>query len=988
MQKSGELMGTLRRILSLCAIVLAAAGPACAQYYSWGADAASLRWRTIRTDDVQLIFPDTLRNTARRTLHYIDAARPTIGYGFDHGALRLPFVMHPENLRSNGLVMWLPKRVEFLTPPAIQSYSMPWCKQLVAHEYRHAVQYNNLNRGVIRALSYLIGQQGSTVGLLFLPIWALEGDATLMETRMSSFGRGLQPSFTMEYRAIGPRILERRNSDIWFCGSYRTHVPDHYRLGYQITAYADTRYGENIWNRVARHSVHNPYLIFTTDISLKKFYGTSVRELFAETFSDLNFYWNTHPAPFDSTHRLDPAPFDSYTTYAHPLPVDRDRIVSLKTDFDRPTRLVAVDRTDGREREIAYTGSISTRPAADGRRLWWTEYRRSLLFEERVGSRLCYLDLDRGRPRTVPGRRNVLYPTPTAQGLALVTYDPDGRFHIVCGEKSARMHWDLPDGTEVHGLAWDDRTRRLYFLATDDSGMWIGRAEPDGTHTPLFDGAYITLSDLRAGDGRLYYGSIASGRDEAHCYDLATGREYRLTESRFGSFSPAPLPDGRIVATTYDADGYHLSVQDADTLHPVRRSRLPQNRVNPPRRQWPVANLDTVRFTAADSAASSRRHRSRRYSKALHLLKVHSWTPLAFDPFEAVEEHEIDPNLGVTLLSQNLLSSAEGYLAYSWNRTEGSVIEGRIRYTGLGVHIDLAGTYGGNQVIYSLSQTGADGKPEQQARPTPDKYRSVSTGLTLPLVFERGYRTRTLSLAAAWNFSNGKIADVDKLVYDPETHRITNLQHLGYTEGLHKITFGIGYSDYARSAHRDFAPPHGYLLSANYTFDPADGKFSDLISGYGKLYTPGFFRHHSFSVAAAYQTSLGGFRFPSGEPFLTYKSTRLIPRGFTSGDIASRNYFAASLDYQLPLWHPEGGIRGVLYIKRIRLNAGADYAQFDAARTGRTARTRRLHAYGGDLFVDFNIFRQPAAATSTLRLSCYAPDKGGCRISAALGLPF
>lgn len=141
------------------AALLLAATVARAQYYSWGADAASLRWRTIRTPDVQVIFPDTAGAIARRTLHFIEAARPSIGYGFRHGPLKIPFVMHPENFRSNGLVMWLPKRVEFLTSPAIDSYSMPWYKQLVAHEYRHAVQYNNLNRGVIRALSYILGSR-------------------------------------------------------------------------------------------------------------------------------------------------------------------------------------------------------------------------------------------------------------------------------------------------------------------------------------------------------------------------------------------------------------------------------------------------------------------------------------------------------------------------------------------------------------------------------------------------------------------------------------------------------------------------------------------------------------------------------------------------------------------------------------------------------------------------------------------------------------
>ena len=551
------------------AALLLAATVARAQYYSWGADAASLRWRTIRTPDVQVIFPDTAGAIARRTLHFIEAARPSIGYGFRHGPLKIPFVMHPENFRSNGLVMWLPKRVEFLTSPAIDSYSMPWYKQLVAHEYRHAVQYNNLNRGVIKGLSYVLGQQGSTVGLLLLPIWLIEGDAVQMETQMSSFGRALHPSFTMESRALGDAVRSRRNIDRWFCGSYRTNVPDHYHLGYQIAAYADTRYRENIWDKVAWYGARNPYMIFTTSIALKKFYRTDVGTLFAETFDGLNYYWNALPARRNSSRYLSAEPVESYTTYAFPLAVDAQRVLALKTDYDRPTRFVTIDTESGRERAVAYTGSVSTRPAyADGR-VWWTEYRRSTLFEQRVNSQLCYMDLDRGKPKAVRGRRHALYPTPTDRGLAWVEYSPDGRF-AVTGEAGVQ-HWEAPAQTELHGLAWDDRTARLYFLATDDSGMWLGRIEPDGTATHLTEGAYITLSDLTARDGRLYFGSIASGYDEVHCYDLATGRQYRLSTSTYGSFSPSADGEGNVLMTTYDAEGYHAARQPIDTLRPCGR---------------------------------------------------------------------------------------------------------------------------------------------------------------------------------------------------------------------------------------------------------------------------------------------------------------------------------------------------------------------------------------------------------------------------------
>ncbi|MCI7141330.1 hypothetical protein [Alistipes sp.] len=964
---------------------------AVAQYYTWGAD-APMKWSTIRTSDVRMIYPDTAASLAARTLYYIRTVQPSIGYGFRYGPMRIPFVMHPENFQSNGLVMYLPKRVEFLTSPAIDSYSMPWYKQLVAHEYRHAVQYNNLNRGLIRVLSYLTGEQGSTVGLLFMPLWALEGDAVMSETMMSSYGRGLQPSFTMGYRAMG-RVgrnrrdtRDRRNPDKWFCGSYRDHIPDHYELGYQLCSYAYDRYGENIWDKVVRYSVRNPYVILTTHFGLRKYYDTSVGQLFRETFDDLQRFWDSLPRTGDSAATLTPLPAGNHTTYEWPLALGDTAVLAVKSDLGRPSRFVRIDRRTGREQEICHTGLISTRPTMSRGRVWWTEYRRSLLFEQRVNSRLCFMDLADGRPRTAPGHFKTLYPTATPESLGWVEYAPDGRYTVIeQRDEAPEARYEVPADKEVHGLAWDDLTRAWYVLLTDDSGMWIARIDVEGLH-PVTRGAYITLSDLRAGGGMLYYGSIASGKDEVHGYDLVARREFRLSVSEYGSFDPAPA--GReLLLTTYDRLGYRVTHQPSDSLRiPVAPAALPVDWVNPPRRRWEVPNLDTVRFTARDAVEQREQFREKRYRKVPNLVNVHSWMPLAFNPFSAVNEHVIDVNAGFTIMSQNLLSSVEAYASYGWNRSEGSVLNLGVRYFGLGLRFDLDASYGGNQIFYSLvSYDPETGNPLYQSQPAPEKYYSVGLTTTLPLVFQRGYHTRQLSLSAGWNYSNGMVADLNKIEW--ENGNIHNIERVGFNEGLHKLSFGAGFSDQVRLAHRDFAPRWGYSLSASYTFDPLNADFSNLISFYGQGYLPGFVRHHSLHLEATFQTSVGGYKFPAGYAPLSYKSTQLIPHGFTSSEIVSNSYTALSLDYQLPLCYPEGGITSILYIKRIRLNLGGDYAQFRRP-AGAGLEWRRIGSFGGDLLFDFNLFRQPASATSTLKLSCYHPSSGGVWIAASVGLPF
>ena len=98
----------------------------------------------------------------------------------------------------------------------------------------------------------------------------------------------------MHYRAIGNPAKERGYNK-WFCGSYKEYIPDHYQLGYQITAYANTKYDENIWDKVVNYAVRNPYVLATTYVAMKRYYGTSTTKLLRETFADLNDYWNTLP---------------------------------------------------------------------------------------------------------------------------------------------------------------------------------------------------------------------------------------------------------------------------------------------------------------------------------------------------------------------------------------------------------------------------------------------------------------------------------------------------------------------------------------------------------------------------------------------------------------------------------------------------------------------------------------------------------------------
>jgi hypothetical protein len=202
----------------------------------------------------------------------------------------------------------------------------------------------------------------------------------------------------------------------------------------------------------------------------------------------------------------------------------------------------------------------------------------------------------------------------------------------------------------------------------------------------------------------------------------------------------------------------------------------------------------------------------------------------------------------------------------------------------------------------------------------------------------------------------------------------------------------VGFQDVVQQAHRDFLPPWGVVTSATYAVNPADGSFSDLLALYAKIYTPGFAPHNSLNLALAYQTSIGGFKSDDALSALTFKSSRLLLRGFYPSQIENRNYMAASLNYQFPIWYPDGGIEGILYFKRVRLNFGFDIAQYQKSYLyediGLQHKWHRLNSWGGDIIVDMNFLSQPAAATTAMKLSFYRPSEGKFFFSMGVELPF
>ena len=928
------------------------------QYYDWGREAGGIRWNQARTSFGRIIYPDYFEAGAARVRSYMDTVSPFITYGLSRRPVEMPVVLHTQNFVANGLVMWAPRRMELEVIPEINTHAEPWLKQLSVHEFRHAAQYGNLYGGVMKGLNFLIGQQSGLLSLALAPVWLLEGDAVMMETQASSFGRALQPSFTIEYRAYFAEGHPRFPTDKWFTDSYKNYIPDHYQLGYQMTAYGRERYGDDMWGNIFDYAARRPYTILTTRWALHKYYKTSVNKLARATFADLTEYWNSLPME-ENTATILHTPVTSYTTYDTPMVVGGSVVLAFKKDFDRPNRIVEVDTRANTERVLARTGNVSTPPTLRDGRIYWTEYRSSTLWDQRVFSRAVSYDLSTKTKRVVRDRKNALFATPLPDGrLATVGYDYIiARYSLDFGGGGEKILF--PETLSIHGLAYDDVTATFAFIGLGDSGMFIGSIDPwSGAVGEITAPSHVTVFNLRAGDGKLSFNSIASGKDEIHIYDLRERQEYRLTTSRYGSVSPsAPQPGGEYYMAAYTLDGYLLSKVDAakaspDSLEKVYHSELPLNTINPPRRRWEIINIDTVAGMTEFPADL----KVKRYRKAAHMFNVHSWAPFAFDPLQIISENTVDVHVGVTAMSQNLLSNTFGFV-YWGNTRYGGLLKGQFGFYGLAPKFDVSFDYGsGKQLVYGLV-------PETSMPTSLKKHFDVDLAVSLPMTLSSGYHVRTLSPSA-------DIMHVNALLYDSSRD---NFHH-----GYQRVVYSLSYSDNVRLAKRDFLPRWGYRLKVSEVYAPFNSGFGNLISLYGRVFLPGLFRHHSLMLRGNLQKqNIDTYNF-------TYKE--LLPRGAQYRFI-TEEYAAFSADYQLPVWYPDIGINSIVQFTRIRVNLYYDYARVKLPIPMAAGRMHTLTSYGAEISFDAHPLRTPGNETA-LTVRIYKPsDRNGIVVGVSLILP-
>lgn len=923
-------MDRMKKIL-LIALACLSVMQANAQFYYQGRGAADQKWKQIKAKEYKMVYPDYYEKTALRMSGYLDSVMPYIRYGMTKPILKIPIVLETQNQLSNGMVTWAPKREELIPIAPINTYAQPWLKQLSVHEFRHVTQISNLKSGLSKIATWILGEAGLSIGMLVISGWEFEGDATNAETQLAEFGRGLQPSFTIEYRAMAAQQdIAKYSLDQLIVGSYNKFYPNIYQYGYQVVRAVETYTKPDIWGDIYKYSGKWPIFIFPDEVYLKHNYKQTTGKISRKAFRELSEIWKPY-SEVENNYLTITKPSRSYTTYQTPVVESEGVIFAQKKDFDTPNYMIAIDN-NGVERRLAQLGSVSSRPILANGSLWWTEYEGDLIYEKRNFSVIKGINLRRdsvggtlkkGRVQTFLHRESNYLLTKIRDGFATMKYDSLSNSYIQFYDdqfkKLKSYHFDVP--TTLHGLAWDWVSDKVGFIALDERGMWLG-AIKDGKIEILRNPSVVTISELRSGNGKFYYGSIESGKDEIHAYDIASGIETRLTTSKFGAFQGFADSD-ELYMVTYGARGYMIAKQKIDSLDSdtVVWSRLPQDKLNG---NWVKWNIDKAKVDTIAMDADTTNHEIKRFRRLGRRFNFHSWAPIATDLDGILGERDFKLGFGGTGFFQSTLGDMYGSLSLGsvWGRFWGLA---DFVYSQLPVQFAVRAEYGGgDQLVYGANSS---------SRPIElNDYFSMRIEAFAPLKFSTGAVFRTLTPRFGVTHYNAKMYDA---------------QNQTYNNGLQRWDASISWNVSRRTSYRELKPRLGYavLLGAAGAFT---NEFSTQYTALLRGYLPGILPNHSITLNASYQTQ------QKSKYNFTGKTLRV--RG-VQNNYAAKDYMAATFDYTFPIYYPDFGIPGVLYFKRISLNLFADYSNGRYFNNYNGLINLSYCSAGFDVNIDFSIIR-------------------------------
>ncbi len=914
-------------------------------------DRPGIRWHTLTTPHLRMIFPRELETDARRIATLVDAVHPADTRTLGVRPPRIPLILRNRTTESNGFVALGPRHSQWFNTPPQTSLIGPvsWYTLLAIHEYRHVVQFERMKGGMTKWLYYFLGDAGWMAGAVFsVPMWFWEGDAVVMETALTHGGRGRQPEFCMPIRTM---LLSGEHYSYYkmTMGSLKNWYASPYDYGFLLNTWLRRHHGADLWPRVLSRTNKISLMPFRFSQSLKKYTGRGAVKSHRAALAELDSVYRAgqNSAAVDSVKRWDRNRNGFTTHYQAPARLEDGSAVVLKYGLaDQPT-FVRIDAT-GKETILCHPGPVDGTPHhLSGTRLVWNEFR----FDERWGyenhQSICCLDVQTGGKRTLISKGRYFAPalSPDGATIAAIHFGADNRCRLVllnADNGGERRRYDNPENAFLFTPRWSPDGTRMAFGRLNDAGRTLALLDIDSGQTrDLFPaGANTVASPVFAGDHLLFTTADGDVEQIFACH-LKSGALHRVSNRPFGAAFPAlSAEETELLFNDYDLAGWHVAAMALDTA------------------RWrPVASLPTLRNSWFEPVAQQEAqplwpgsyppgdYPVQKYSPWRDLFHVHSWLISADDAARTA---------GVQFFTRDLLGTLGSSFGVDFDRAEqAAAVNAAVTYAGRYPLLDL-GAAAGHRASSFVDETN------QITRYT-WREKSLSLGARLPLNFTRDGYWRGLTLQSRLQFT-----EISRISDDRGFGRHENGS--GWFKPLqHRLTL-YRY----RKSRADIYPVWGQTLRLAYHHTPFKDDYEGrLMSLSANLYFPGLAPRHGLALRGDYEEQdAAPYRFSSESRF---------PRGYRERFHEQRGRFG--IDYALPLAWPDQHFWTLLYFQRIKSAFFYDYGW------GRDAGKETLYRSAGvEITSDLNLLGFPVLFDLGVRFAWRWREQNW-RTEAVIGLP-
>lgn len=954
--------------------------PLKAQFYLNGEDPARVKWNKIKGKNYTVIYPREIDSLAKRYLFLLEKSRNSVLAGLNINPKPLPVVLHPYTVKSNGMVVWTPKRMELYTQPPADAYAQNWETQLVLHETRHVGQISHFTKGIYKVGYALLGEQVTGIGVGVYPSrWFLEGDAVVSETELSNSGRGRDASFMEYYRAA---FLQGhyRDWDRWRYGSYKHYTPDIYPLGYLITS--TIRYRTGVYDypgKVLDYMVKRFYNPGVDDAIYKKITGYRTIENFPAGVKIMDSIWRSElplRGEFTNLQSLQHKKETYSTSYQNTVALSADSTLYIKSSYSQPTSLVLLSSNPefgkknklGEKRLKAFSSNVEGFQLSPKRKIYFTEIINSARWQQESFNRLFYYDLATNKIKKLSGRTSYNSPTLNKQGdsVAVIEYPVKGGSNItLLDAESGKKYLSIPAPyhAQLTECAWI--RGELFSFGITGKGMGLfkidiaGAKELAGDQTErqdwdnlwkrVIDEQDMSFQSVNNCGDTIYFSSGIDGVTNIYMYNTQNGDFKRLTNSQYGVYDPSisgtqmflsemglngfspvktalqreissgyavELKNGKLTSEYKFAVAEELSRQANAALAERGIKRLQSEDILPAGEQG-----------VQQQAEFNDSLQVKRYNKLWHLFRIHSWGP-AYYNVDRIMAGSFDKlydvlSWGATVYSQNTLGTAVTMLGYSYYK---GFHAGHLNFTYSGLYpvFELSADINADD-RYSLKKIVKNNRFEIQRNFLNSPLIETSLRAYIPFTFNSHGWQRGLTPQLQWEFNNNEIYN-----YKKEKFQYRN-----------QANAAIQYYQMRLIATGAIFPKWGASVVVRGGMAPGDGEnFGEVASAYTYGYLPGFASKQGIKLSVSYQK-----QFIDGKNFYLDNLVSM-PRGYVD-DLYGKSYFKATFDYAIPVYLGDVHISWLAYLKRLQIIPFADFAIMDKT---------NLYTYGADVLLDAIFF--------------------------------